>query len=180
MSIRIETERLLIREIMPSDEAGMFEMDSDPEVHKYITKTPLKTMDEVRDVIAFVRKQYVDNGIGRWAVEEKETGEFLGWTGFKLMNEVTNGRVGHYDFGYRFKRKVWGRGIATEAGKASLKYGIEVLKLDPVFAMTDVDHVVSRHILEQLGFRFVEIFRYDTPGYWRTENNMEATWYEWK
>ena len=178
MSILIETERTYIRELLPEDDAGMFEMDSDPEVHRFVGKKPLHTIQESRDVIAFVRQQYADHGIGRWAVIEKQTGDFLGWTGFKMMKELANGHTDHYDYGYRFKRSAWGKGFATETGAASLQYGVEQLGFKPVYAMTDVNNGASRHILEKLGFRFIEIFEYDGPGHWRTPENMMATWYE--
>ncbi len=178
MPILIETPRLIIRELVPEDADGLFEMDSDAEVHRYIHQSPIKTMQEADDAIAFIRKQYADNGIGRWAVMDKTTNEFLGWTGFKLMTEVANGHINHYDFGYRFKRSVWGKGIASESGAASLTYGLEALKLKPVFAMTDVKNMVSRHILEKLGFRFVEEFNYDGPLPWGILPDRLVTWYE--
>lgn len=178
MSIYIETERLYIREMTEQDDAGLFEMDIDPEVHRYIARKPLKTMEEVQAMRRYVQQQYTDNGIGRWSVIDKQTHEFLGWTGFKLMREIANKHIGHYDFGYRFKRRAWGKGYATESARAALRYGIEQLKLHPVYAMTDVDNTVSRHVLEKLGFRFVEIFEWDGPAQWRTPDNMMATWYE--
>ena len=177
MEIFIETERLFIRELLAEDAAGMFEMDSDPEVHRYVGSKHLTNIDESRDVIDFVRKQYVADGIGRWAIIEKATNEFVGWTGFKLMREKVNGHVNHYDFGYRLMRRKWGFGFATESGAAALLYGLETLKLAPVFAMTDVDNTASRRVLEKLGFRLAEIFHYDGAPTWRMDG-QPTTWYE--
>lgn len=176
MSIHIETPRLIIRELLPEDDAAMYEMDSDPEVHKYLGNKPVTDMEEVRKVIAFVRQQYVDNGIGRWAVTLKDTGEFIGWTGYKLMTEAVNNHVGHYDFGYRHTRKYWRKGYAYEAAKASLDYGIDVLGFKDIYAMTDVNNEGSRHILEKLGFEFVEVFNYDGTPFWR--EGLPVTWYK--
>lgn len=83
----LETPRLIIRELLPTDEEGMFAMDSDPEVHRYLGDKPYTDVQQSRENIAIVRQQYRDNGIGRWAVELKNTGEFIGWTGFKRMRE---------------------------------------------------------------------------------------------
>jgi len=171
----LETPRLLIREIETSDESAMFEMDSDPEVHKYLGNKPYTSIEESRKNIAFIQQQYKENGIGRWAVELKDTGEFIGWTGFKLMRETVNGHTGHYDFGYRHVRKHWWQGYAYKAAKASLDYGIEVLGLSDIYAMTDIDNAGSRHILEKLGFKFVEIFPYDGTPFWR--DGLPVTWY---
>jgi RimJ/RimL family protein N-acetyltransferase len=156
----------------------MFEMDHDPEVHRYLSQKGLQTKEEVAAVIDYVRQQYADFGIGRWAVIDKETDSFIGWTGFKMMKEETNGHIDYYDFGYRFARKAWGKGIGTEAAKASLDYGIRELGLKPICAMTDPENKASRRILEKLGFRFIELFQFERPTGWRPPNNQVATWYE--
>lgn len=178
MSFRIETPRLLIRELRPSDEYGMFAMDSDPEVHRYLGNQPVSTIEQSRETIAFVRQQYVSDGIGRWAVELKETGEFIGWTGFKLMHEMVNGHVNHYDFGYRHLQRFWGQGYAYEAAQAALDYGIKVLGFKDIYGMTDVENKGSRRLLEKLGFRLVEIFAYDAPPTWRAHFGEPTTWYK--
>ncbi len=176
MDILIETERLIIRPLQDGDAAGMFVMDSDPVVHRYVGGKPVETIAQTQAVIAFVRNQYADYGIGRWAVIEKESGEFAGWTGFKYYATEVNGHINHYDFGYRFARRFWGKGFATESAKAALQYGLEVLKLRNVYAMTDVDNAASRHILEKLGFRFDGIFAYNDQPDWREEGEP-TTWY---
>jgi len=178
MSIYIESERLYIRELALSDDQGMFEMDSDPEVHKYLGNKPVETIEQTREVIEFVRQQYKEFGIGRWAVIEKGTDEFVGWTGFKLFTNKVNGHSGHYDFGYRLARRFWGKGYATESGRASLHYGIDTLKLKDIYGMTDVNNRGSRNVLEKLGFELIEIFKYDAEPNWRAEGEL-TTWYKW-
>jgi ribosomal-protein-alanine N-acetyltransferase len=74
----IETKRLILRELLPVDDIGMFELDSDKAVHKYLGNKPVNTIEESRKIIEAIRQQYEDNGIGRWAVVEKSTGKFLG------------------------------------------------------------------------------------------------------
>lgn len=176
-AIYIETPRLIIRELLLVDDHGMFAMDSDPEVHRYINHSPVSAIEESRAVIHFVRQQYIDQGIGRWAMILKDTGEFIGWTGFKLMQEQVNGHVNFYDFGYRLMRRHWHQGFATEGAKASLDFGIEVLRLKDIYAMTDVDNGASRHILESLSFRLIEVFPYDAQPSWRLAG-QPTTWYK--
>jgi len=177
MNIHLETSRLIIRELQPIDAPAMFLMDSDEEVHRYVGQKPVDTIEETQKVIDFIRQQYLDNGIGRWAVIEKGTNEFIGWVGFKLMTEKVNDHINYYDFGYRFTKNKWGMGIATEASIAVMKYGIEILKLKVIFAMTDVDNRASRRVLEKLGFQLKEIFNYDAKPIWRKEQEP-TTWYE--
>ncbi len=174
----IETERLYIRELTSLDDKGMFELDSDPLVHTYLGNKPIETIEQSKAVIEFVLQQYKDNGIGRWAIIEKGTDDFVGWTGFKLMTTAVNGHIGHYDFGYRLTRKHWGKGYATESGKAALHYGIDTLKFKEIYGMTDVNNAASRHVLEKLGFIFIELFKYDAEPNWRAEGEL-TTWYKW-
>jgi ribosomal-protein-alanine N-acetyltransferase len=173
----LQTPRLFIRELLPSDEAAMFAMDSDPEVHRFLGNMPYTDIQQSRENINIIRQQYTDHGIGRWAVELKETGAFIGWTGFKRMVDKVNGHVGHLDFGYRHARRYWGNGYAYEAAKAGLDYGVATLGFTDIYAMTDVHNAGSRYILEKLGFELVEVFAYDAPPSWRAHYGEPTTWY---
>ncbi|WP_293308745.1 GNAT family N-acetyltransferase, partial [Pedobacter sp. UBA5917] len=102
MKIFAETERLILRELLPEDAAGMFEMDGDPEVHIFLGNKPVQSIEQSKADIEFIRKQYIDNGIGRWAVIEKETNSFIGWAGLKFIKEMNNNHSNYYDLGYRF------------------------------------------------------------------------------
>jgi ribosomal-protein-alanine N-acetyltransferase len=176
MSIQIETPRLYIREILPSDAEGMFRMDSDKEVHRYLGNNPVTDIQQTREVIAFVRSQYEQYGIGRWAVIKKDTDEFIGWTGFKFYDTPINKHTDFYDFGYRFASAFWRQGYATESGMAALKYGIDVLGFRKIYGMTAPDNIGSRKTLEKLGFHYVETFNYDAvPSLWE---NDPTTWYK--
>lgn len=169
MKIFAETERLILRELLPSDDEGMFELDADPDVHIYLGNKPVERIEQSREIIEMVRQQYIDNGIGRWAVVEKNTARFLGWAGLKLMKTPTNGRVNFYDLGYRFIKRYWGRGFATEAAKASVEYGFDRLKLESICATADVNNTASRKVLEKAGLKCINIF---------IEDGYEMGWYE--
>lgn len=167
MNTILETSRLLLRELLLSDDAGMFELDSDAQVHKYLGGQPINRIEQARQVIANIRQQYLANGIGRWAVIEKETGRFLGWAGLKLVKENINGYINFYDVGYRLMPKFWGNGYATEAAKALVPYGFETVKLNEIFGMADVNNTASRKVLEKAGLRYIETFDLNgTPHAW--------------
>ncbi len=68
MKIFAETERLILREILPEDDKGMFELDSDQDVHKYLGDNTVENIEQSRLIIANIRQQYAINGIGRWAI----------------------------------------------------------------------------------------------------------------
>jgi [ribosomal protein S5]-alanine N-acetyltransferase len=158
MQIFVETERLILREILPTDDVGMFELDSDREVHRYVGGKPQTQIEESRVVIERVRQQYLDFGIGRWAMIAKTSGEFMGWTGLKYCTEVRGGHVNYYDVGYRMIKRYWGKGYATESALASLEYGFETLRLGTINAMADMENLASRRVLEKCGLRHESVF----------------------
>lgn len=167
MKVFAETERLILREVLPEDAEGFFDMDSDPEVHRYLGNEPVTSLDQINEVISFIRQQYVENGIGRWSVIEKQTGAFTGWAGLKWITEPTNDHIHYYDLGYRLRRKYWGRGIATEAAKASLQYAFNTLDAGEVYAITDCGNISSHKVLLKTGLQFVETFDLEgTPHNW--------------
>jgi ribosomal-protein-alanine N-acetyltransferase len=167
----IETERLILREMISSDEEGMFELDSNPEVHRFVGKSPVTLIDESRLMIENIRTQYAENGIGRWAVILKETNEFIGWSGIKLIKDTINNHQNFYEIGYRFIQKHWGKGYATEAGLAFVDYAFNEMKIENLYAYADAGNINSRHILEKLGMHYVNSFEYD---------GEEEVWYAMK
>lgn len=167
MDFIIETERCYIRPLNASDAAGIFELDSNPNVHKYLGNTPIKTLAEAENVVQLIQQQYKDLGIGRWAIIEKSTGNFVGWTGFKYIVEPINNHVNYYDLGYRLIESYWGKGIATETAKACLKYGFEVLNFDEIYGICDVANTGSKNVLQKCGLQLIETFDYDNVShYW--------------
>ncbi|MHA4895786.1 GNAT family N-acetyltransferase [Pedobacter sp. PWIIR3] len=161
MKVFVETDRILMRELVREDVDAFFEMDADPEVHTYLAKSPITSKQEALDMIDFIRQQYLDFGIGRWAIVDKDTTEFVGWGGMKYRTDTTNGHTGYYEVGYRLLRKQWGKGYATESAKASLRYAFEVLNLDKVYAMAHVDNAASRNALQKSGLKITNQFEYE-------------------
>ena len=157
----IETERLIIRELLPSDDLGMFELDNDADVHRYLGNKPVQTLEEAREMIRFIRQQYATNGIGRWAIIEKRSKDFVGWTGLKWIRDTINQHSNFYDIGYRLVKRHWGKGFATESAKACLDYGFNQLGLGKIYAMADVNNEASNKVLRKLGLSFVETFMLD-------------------
>lgn len=161
MKVHIETDRLLMRDLMDEDVNGMFAMDSDAEVHTFLGNKPISTLEEAKKMIDSIKQQYLENGIGRWAVVEKESGEFIGWSGFRLITDVVNGRTQYYDLGYRFIKKYWGKGYASETAIASLNHGFTALGFNEIVGIADVAHSASNNILRKVGLIKRNEFVYD-------------------
>lgn len=167
MQLPIETERRIIREILDTDLEGMYELDSDPDVHRYLGNRPFTRREQAMETIQFIRRQYADHGIGRWAVVYKPTNEFIGWTGLKMVTTEINGHVNFYDLGYRFIKRFWGRGIATETAILSLQYAFDQLQASEVYAMADCQNTGSNKVLQKAGLEFIETFElHGSPHNW--------------
>jgi ribosomal-protein-alanine N-acetyltransferase len=151
MNLILETDRLILRELQLSDAAAFFAMDNNPKVHQYLWNKPVQKIEETIEIILAVRQQYVDNGIGRFAMVSKETSEFIGWAGLKFNTEAVNHKVNFYDIGYRVDEQFWGKGYASEAALAWLKYGFETMKIKTMEAAAHADNLASNRILKKMG-----------------------------
>jgi RimJ/RimL family protein N-acetyltransferase len=101
---------------------------------------------------------------------EKSSGNFIGWSGLKYMQQTTNGKINFHEVGYRLLQKHWGKGYATESAKAAVNYGFEEMKLNEIYGITNVENINSRKVLEKCGLTFIETF------VWEGWNNIECNW----
>lgn len=147
-----------------ADAGHLFNLNNDPEVLKYTGDLPFA---DHADAAKFL-EQYQDYhlyGMGRWAVILKSTQEFTGWCGLKYRPDL--GTVGEVDLGYRFFRKYWGQGIASEAATACIEYGFQVLNLKRIIGRVMEANVGSINVLEKCGMHFVQPFEFhEHPGLW--------------
>ncbi|MBG6111321.1 RimJ/RimL family protein N-acetyltransferase [Flavobacterium sp. CG_23.5] len=171
MNLILETERLILREMLPSDAEALFEMDSNPNVHKYLWNKPLTSIDGVYQYIEMVRKQYLENNIGRFVVILKETNELIGWSGLKYNTERVNNKIDFYDIGYRLSENFWGKGYASEASFAWLDYGFKILKIETMMAAAHTENIASNRILQKIGMQMTEQY---------LEDGVSWNWYEMK
>ncbi|WP_375241571.1 GNAT family N-acetyltransferase [Lacinutrix sp.] len=171
MTFNIETERLRLRELRKSDLEGMFKLDSNPNVHKYLGNKPIKTKTEAQKILDSVLQQYTERGIGRFAVIEKASGDFIGWSGLRLNTEYNmNGFTKYYDVGYRLIERFWGKGYATESGKASVDYAFNTMKLPELYATTEISNQASHNALLKIGLQYKTDFFFE-------QEQMNLRWY---
>ncbi|HEY4629138.1 MAG TPA: GNAT family N-acetyltransferase [Flavobacterium sp.] len=169
MNLILETDRLILREMLLSDAEALFEMDSNPKVHQYLWNKPLTDISEVYQYIKKVRNQYLENNIGRFVVVLKESNELIGWAGLKYNTEIVNNKVHFYDIGYRLNEKFWGKGYASEASFAWLEYGFMVMKINVMEAAAHTDNIASNRILQKIGLKMTEKYM---------EDGVAWNWYE--
>lgn len=150
MNIIIETERLVLRTFTVEDAPLIYELNSDPEVIRY-TGDPMKDLHHAQQVLEqVILPQYALYNHGRWAVHIKTEMVFIGWCGLKARPERNE-----IDLGYRFMKNSWGKGYATEAAYACLKYGFEGLGLKRIVGRAMPENTASLRVLEKLGMQYI-------------------------
>lgn len=158
--VTVETERLLLRPFREEDLDQYSGMVGDPAVMRFIGDGGnTHDREEAWKGIAQMLGHWQLRGYGLWALEERESGQLIGRAG--LYNP--EGWPG-LEVGWLLGRSCWGRGYATEAGRASLDHAWRELGADHVISMIDPDNTASIRVAERLGETFERtITRHDKP-----------------
>ena len=152
----MDTGRLIFRPLTMDDSKDFFELNADPEVVKYLGINPMTELQQAIERVQLVLEQYEKYGIGRYAIIEKETSEFIGFGGLKYFEHAAEGYDGIYDVGYVFKKNHWGKGYASETAKTWIRFGLFEKCLNEIFGMTDPENSRSKQILLNAGMHYVE------------------------
>jgi len=144
----LTTERLRLRPWREEDLAPFAALNADPEVMRYFPG--LLGREESDAMAARLSAGIEHDGWGLWALERRDSGDFIGFTGLA---------VPRFDFpflpavevGWRLARSAWGSGYATEAARCALDHGFGPLGLEEVVSLTSVHNERSRAVMRRLG-----------------------------
>ncbi|UJB45232.1 GNAT family N-acetyltransferase [Streptomyces sp. A1-5] len=166
MDTFLTTDRLALRPFADTeaDLDLVVELDSDPEVMRYITGGRPMTRDEIR-ADSFARM--LPGGF--CATHLRTTGEFLGW---HCLRPLADSPAGSADLGYRLRRAAWGKGIATEGALALIDKGFGELGHDRITANTMSVNAGSRRVMEKCGLSYVRTYFEEWP--YRVEGDEEG------
>ena len=149
----LETNRLIIEYFNTSDISDWAEIESDADVRRFVDGKVL-SLKEAGEYVELNIRQYQTHEYGRYAVRLKENRKLIGMCGF--LNEPYG-----IDFGYRYSKDSWGKGLGFEAAKEVLEHGYSELRLEKVLGLTAEQNLGSIRILEKLGFKFEEKFLFN-------------------
>ncbi len=144
----LTTQRLLLRHWRQSDRDGFAAMNADAEVMRHFHGTL-----EAGDSDALLQRisgELDQRGWGLWALEERASGRLLGFTGLSPV-PFPAPFTPAVEIGWRLVRSHWGRGLASEAARASLSYGFDELSLPEIVAFTFVGNERSRAVMDRIG-----------------------------
>lgn len=162
MEVFLETERLRLRPFTADDVDNLVELDSDPEVMRYLNGGRPTPRDEVESVILPRILSFYErfDSYGYWAAEEKSTGEFVGWF---ALHPNEDGPPGELELGYRLRRAAWGKGYAAEGSRALVDKAFRELGARRVRAETMTVNTASRRVMENVGLEYVRTFHVEWP-----------------
>lgn len=149
--IILETERLVLRRLLPDDLDRLFELYRDPEIRRYFPEGTLTYEETKEELEWFLNGHPRHPELGLWATIHKDTGEFIGRCG--LLPWTINGRA-EVEVAYLLAKEYWGQGLATEAAQAIVDYAFDRLHLTRLICMIYAENQASIAVATRIGMTF--------------------------
>ena len=149
--MKIETERLILRNFRAKDCEELAPIMADPKGMKFSHTGDVLFMSETQDKISGFIDSYRKYGFGKWAVIYKEYSRLIGYCGIAV--EKIDGK-NEKEIGYRLDSGYWNQGLATEAGAAAIQYGFEKFRFPYILGVVDHENKTSIRVLDKLGMRY--------------------------
>ncbi len=147
----LTTPRLLLRGFTEQDVKPLYHLLNGPDVLRYFPNPDPPTQERVQKMVSRLLDHWAERGYGLWAVELRETGQFLGRCGLQFISETSETEI---DF--IFDAAFWGRGLATEAARASLRFGFQELPVESIVGIVHPNNKASQRVLEKNGMQYTE------------------------
>jgi RimJ/RimL family protein N-acetyltransferase len=155
----VSTDRLLLRRWREEDRAPFAELNGDPETLVFFPST--LTRAESDAYVDRIEARFEDHGYGLWALEVRQTGEFIGYTGLAPMPANVPGGPDGTEIGWRLARTAWHHGYATEAARGALDVAFAGVGLPEVWSFTSVLNTPSQAVMRRIGM--TEVARFEHP-----------------
>ena len=155
--IHIETDRMILREWRDDDRVHFARMNGDPIVMQYLPRS--LSEKESNHLVDKFQEHFAEHGFGLYAMERKEDGAFMGFTGLNTVEftaHFTSPKKPAVEIAWRLDYEYWGKGYASGAAQAALDHGLGPLKLKEVVAFTAHDNTRSIALMEKIGMRKVD------------------------
>lgn len=149
----VETEHLRLRIFRADDLDNLAGLLADPDVMRYVEDGQPKDRDVSEKALHSIIAHWERHGFGRWAVEERSTGQFIGFGGLRSLH-------GTPEVVYHMAPAHWGKGYGTELARAALDFGFNQRGFDRIVAIAKPDNAASIHVMEKLGMKFQQRTNY--------------------
>lgn len=151
----IETERLILRKLVPEDAPDLLAYAADPDVAKYVTWGPYLSVHDAYRFIFWAIDRYNRQQEAPWAVFHKKDGRIIGTMGISEWNP----RHRRAEVSYSIGAKYWGQGITPEALSKVFDFGFNALGINRLEAFCIPENVASSRVMEKMGMRLEGLLR---------------------
>jgi RimJ/RimL family protein N-acetyltransferase len=158
--LELESARLLLRQWRDEDLADFAAMCADPQVMRYFPATLSRL--ESASLIGRIRGHFAEHGYGLWALQRKDSGQFIGFTGLNVVG-FDAPFTPATEIGWRLAREHWGLGYASEAAWTALRCGFDRLPLKEVVAFTTHTNLPSEKVMQAIGMHHDPADDFDHP-----------------
>ena len=165
----LETERLVLREWRDTDMNQYARICADPAVMRFMLPSRGLSHAEAAFDVHKLREHWAEHGFGHWAVEEKASGALAGRTGIKRHPDWTLD-PDNTEAGWLYAQRFWGKGYATEAALAVVRFALEELERPEVISIAHPDNSGSRRVMEKAGLTYAGARRWE-------ERSFDVVWY---
>jgi RimJ/RimL family protein N-acetyltransferase len=148
--VSIITARLVLRRWREDDVAPMSAINADPEVMRWIGNGSVRDKQQTKAGIQNWERQWDQQGYGLFALELRDTGDLIGFAGLAIP-EFLPEVLPAVEIGWRLGRPFWGGGLATEAARAALRFGLIDRNLEQIISIAQVGNGASERIMGKLG-----------------------------
>jgi RimJ/RimL family protein N-acetyltransferase len=145
----VETDHLTLRGFVPDDLDRLAVILSDPGVMRYMPGGKPLPRERAEKTLQNILHHWEQRGFGWWAVICHADARLIGWCGLGFVDELAETEVA-----YLLDSPYWRRGYATEAARASLRYGFEELQLERIIALAHTENIASRRVMEKNGMAY--------------------------
>ncbi len=159
-AVELTTDRLVLRQWRPEDVEPFVAMNADPQVMAHFAATLPRVESEL--FLARIQQAWDRDGFGLWAVARREDGAWLGMTGLAAPSFEAP-FTPCVEVGWRYPVGAWGHGYATEAARAAVAFGFEILGLAEILSWTTVANQRSRAVMERIGMTHDPADDFDHP-----------------
>jgi ribosomal-protein-alanine N-acetyltransferase len=144
----LETERLILRHLLPDDLEPLFALYRDPEIRQYFPEGTLSYAETKEELEWFLNGHPAHPELGLWATVYKETGAFIGRCGLLPWTIEQRPEV---EVAYLLDKAYWGQGLGSEAAQAIVHYAFEQLHLTRLICMIDPENLASAKVARKIG-----------------------------
>ena len=146
----LSSPRLRFEPIDDQHLAGLFELNADPEVMRYITGKP-DTLEDARAMISRCKQRWAEWGYSWWAIYELASGTLIG---AGAIQHLGHDAVNPLEIGWRFRKDKWHQGFASEAARCMAGFAFEALKAPRLLAVCNPENSASARVMQRLGMGY--------------------------